>query len=248
MIIKRCIYIILYSLIIYNIFFMQTSAEDYLSKEEIEKIIHEYIMKNPEIILKSVDNLRKEMEKSSVENDNYLKKEFQNFANQDYIPSFGNKDAKVIIIEFVDYNCGYCKKSLDAIIALLESNLDLKISFRDYPILSPTSRLAAKAVLAAHYQNKYFELHAKLLSMRGGLTEEIILKIAKNIEIDVNKLKVDMQNPKIDLIIQENESLARKLNIRGTPTFIINGKLYAGALELDKFKTIINKALSKKVN
>jgi len=224
---------------------MHTSAEDSLSKEEIEKIIHEYIMENPEIILKSVDNLRKEMEKSSIENDNYLKKEFKNFANQDNIPTFGNKNAKVIIVEFVDYNCGYCKKSLDAIIVLLESNLDLKISFRDYPILSASSRLAAKAALAAHYQNKYFQLHSKLLSLRERPTEEIIFKIAKSIEIDVDKLKVDMQNPKIDLIIQENESLARKLNIRGTPTFIINGKLYAGALELDKLKSIIDNALSK---
>ena len=245
MIIKRYILIILYSLIIYNLFFIQTSAEDNLSKEEIEKIIHEYIMENPETILKSVDNLRKKMEKSSIENDNYLKKEFQNFANQENIPNFGNEDAKVIIVEFIDYNCGYCKKSLDAIITLLESDLDLKISFRDYPILSPSSRLAAKAALAAQYQNKYFELHTKLLSLRGGITEEIIFEIAKSIEIDINKLKVDMENPKIDIIIQENESLARKLNIRGTPTFIINGKLYAGALELNKLKAIINNALSE---
>jgi len=238
---NKLIYIWFLSLLsLFNVY-----AEENLSKEEIEEIIHEYIMENPEIILKSVDNLRKRMEESSSESNNYLSEEFKNFANDENIPNFGKKDAKVIIVEFLDYNCGYCKKSLDAIITLLESNLNLKVSFRDYPILSPSSRLAAKAALASKYQNKYFELHSALLNARGNLTEDKIYKMAENINLDVEKLKHDMENPNIELIIQENEALARKLNIRGTPTFIINGKLYAGALELDKLKALIKKALSE---
>ena len=245
MIIKRYIYIILYSLIMYNIFFMQTSAEDYLSKEEIEKIIHEYIMKNPEIILKSVDNLRKEMEKSSVENDNYLKKEFQNFANQDYIPSFGNKDAKVIIVEFVDYNCGYCKKSLDAITNILKSHNDVKVSFRDYPILSTTSTSAAKAALAAQKQGKYFNFHSNLMKFQGNLTEEEIFNIAKSSGLKIKQLKLDMDDPEIVTIINDTRDLAKSLGIRGTPTFLINGKLFAGALDENRLKFLIDEALSE---
>ncbi len=220
-------------------------AQEGFSKEDIEDMIYEYIMENPEIILESVDNLRKKMEASSIESDNFLKDEFDTFANDNNIPNFGDPNAKVIIIEFVDYNCGYCKKSLDAITRLLNSELSLKISFRDYPILSASSKFAAKAALAAKKQGKYFELHSELLNVKGNLSEEKILEIAKNIDIDVAKLKIDMEDPEIAVIIQNNENLAKKLNIRGTPTFIINGKLYAGALEFDKLRALIDKALSE---
>lgn len=220
-------------------------AQEGFSKEDIEDMIYEYIMENPEIILESVDNLRKKMEASSIESDNFLKNEFNTFANDNNIPNFGDPNAKVIIIEFVDYNCGYCKKSLDAITRLLNSELSLKVSFRDYPILSSSSKFAAKAALAAKKQGKYFELHSELLNVKGNLSEEKILEMAKNIDIDVAKLKIDMEDPEIAVIIQNNENLAKKLNIRGTPTFIINGKLYAGALEFDKLRALIDKALSE---
>tara|TARA_B100000287_G_scaffold434412_1_gene498763 strand:+ start:58 stop:741 length:684 start_codon:yes stop_codon:yes gene_type:complete len=220
-------------------------AQEGFSKEDIEDMIYEYIMENPEIILESVDNLRKKMEASSIESDNFLKDEFDTFANDNNIPNFGDPNAKVIIIEFVDYNCGYCKKSLDAITRLLNSELSLKVSFRDYPILSASSKFAAKAALAAKKQGKYFELHSELLNVKGNLSEEKILEMAKNIDIDVAKLKIDMEDPEIAVIIQNNENLAKKLNIRGTPTFIINGKLYAGALEFDKLRALIDKALSE---
>lgn len=220
-------------------------AQEGFSKEDIEDMIYEYIMENPEIILESVDNLRKKMEASSIESDNFLKDEFDTFANDNNIPNFGDPNAKVIIIEFVDYNCGYCKKSLDAITRLLNSELSLKVSFRDYPILSASSKFAAKAALAAKKQGKYFELHSELLNVKGNLSEEKILEMAKNIDIDVTKLKIDMEDPEIAVIIQNNENLAKKLNIRGTPTFIINGKLYAGALEFDKLRALIDKALSE---
>ena len=220
-------------------------AQEGFSKEDIEDMIYEYIMENPEIILESVDNLRKKMEASSIESDNFLKEEFNTFANDNNIPNFGDPNAKVIIIEFVDYNCGYCKKSLDAITRLLNSELSLKVSFRDYPILSASSKFAAKAALAAKKQGKYFELHSELLNVKGNLSEEKILEMAKNIDIDVAKLKIDMEDSEIAVIIQNNENLAKKLNIRGTPTFIINGKLYAGALEFDKLRALIDKALSE---
>ena len=152
-------------------------AQEGFSKEDIEEMIYEYIMENPEIILESVDNLRKKMEASSIESDNFLKSEFNTFANDNNIPNFGNSNAKVIIVEFVDYNCGYCKKSLDAITKLLNSELSLKVSFRDYPILSSSSKLAAKAALAAKKQGKYFELHSELLNAKGKLSEDKIFEI-----------------------------------------------------------------------
>ena len=226
--------------------FLVTSvkSEEKLSKEELDKFIYEYIMDNPEVILESVDKLRQKMEESAAVDDEFLDENFEQIANNSNIPFVGSDKPKVTIIEFFDYNCGYCKKSLDAITELLRSNYDLKVSFRDYPILSPSSRTAAKAALAAKLQGKYFALHSALMSMQGNLNDEKIYNAASNLKIDLNKLKKDMQKINIEEILLENEDLARKLNIRGTPTFIINGKIYAGALELSKLKTIIEESMN----
>jgi len=218
-------------------------SEERLSKQELDKIMYEYIMENPQVILDSVDKLRKKMEEDSKLDEGYLKENFMQFANNPNIPYMGSDTPKVIIIEFFDYNCGYCKKSLDAVKELLRTEYDLKISFRDYPILAPSSRTAAKAALAAKNQGKYFSFHSALMSMQGNLNEDKIFTIANNLEMDIDKLKIDMQKDEIEKIIEENESLARKLNIRGTPTFIINGQLYAGALDLKKLREIINNSL-----
>jgi protein-disulfide isomerase len=201
-------------------------------------------MENPEVILDSVDKLRKKMEENAGLNQSYLEENFLQIANNPNIPYMGSEKPKVIIIEFFDYNCGYCKKSLDAVTELLRTEYDLKISFRDYPILSPSSRVAAKAALASREQGKYFKFHSALMSMQGNLNKDIIFSIATNLNIDIDKLKKDMEKIEVEEIIEQNESLARKLDIRGTPTFIINGKIYAGALELNKLREIINKSLS----
>jgi len=219
-------------------------SEEKYSKEELDNYIYEYIMNNPEVILKSVDKFRQKTEDNAKVDDEYIKENFIKFANNPNIPYMGSDKPKVIIIEFFDYNCGYCKKSLDAVTELLRTEFDLKISFRDYPILAPSSRTAAKAALASREQGKYFIFHSALMNMQGNLNEDKIFSIATNLGMNLDKLKEDMDKLEIDNIIKDNETLARKLNIRGTPTFIINGELYAGALELNKLKTIIDKALN----
>ena len=219
-------------------------SEENYSKEELNNYIYEYIMNNPEVILKSVDKFRQKTEDNAKVDDEYIKENFIKFANNPNIPYMGSDKPKVIIIEFFDYNCGYCKKSLDAVTELLRTEFDLKISFRDYPILAPSSRTAAKAALASREQGKYFIFHSALMNMQGNLNEDKIFSIATNLGMNLDKLKEDMDKLEIDNIIKDNETLAKKLNIRGTPTFIINGELYAGALELNKLKTIIDKALN----
>ena len=137
-------------------FISSANSIDDLSKEELNEYIYQYIMENPEVILESVDRLRKKMEENTENNDKFLEENFTQMANNPLIPFMGSDSPKVTIIEFFDYNCGYCKKSLDAIRELLRSEYDLKVSFRDYPILSPSSRIAASAALASKKQGKYF--------------------------------------------------------------------------------------------
>ena len=147
--IKKHISVLIKIIFVYFIFVEYSFSEERLSKQELDKIMYEYIMENPQVILDSVDRLRKKMEEDSKLDEDYLKENFMEFANNPNIPYMGSDTPKVIIIEFFDYNCGYCKKSLDAVVELLRTEYDLKISFRDYPILAPSSRIAAKAALAA---------------------------------------------------------------------------------------------------
>ena len=220
-------------------------SEENIDRKEIESIIHEYIMNNPELIIKSVEKLRQVVEQEEDDKKNFLIKNFELFANDKNIPWQGEKNASVILIEFFDYNCGYCKKSLDAITNILKSYNNIKISFRDYPILSTTSTSAAKAALAAQKQGKYFNFHSNLMKFQGNLTEEEIFNIAKSSGLKIKQLKLDMDDPEIVAIINDTRDLAKSLGIRGTPTFLINGKLFAGALDENRLKFLIDEALSE---
>ena len=132
---------------------------------------------------------------------------------------------------------------MEAITEILKNNNKIKISFRDYPILSPTSTIAAQAALAANAQNKYFDFHANLMNYEGNLTENKNFEIAKESGLNINKLKEHMLDPKITSVLKRNKELAKNLGIRGTPTFLINGKLYAGALDLNRLNFLIDEAL-----
>ena len=211
-----------------------------LSKEKLAKIFYEEPALFSDVFLK-MQELKKNNDNAKTSKIILDLKESLMKDNDFFL---GNPKGEKVIIEFFDYNCGYCKKSLDAVTELLRTEYDLKISFRDYPILSPSSRVAAKAALASREQGKYFKFHSALMSVQGNLNKDIIFSIATNLNIDIDKLKKDMKKIEVEEIIEQNESLARKLNIRGTPTFIIDGKIYAGALELNKLREIINKSLS----
>ena len=229
-----------------TIFLISVShSEENIDRKEIESIIHEYIMNNPELIIKSVEKLRQVAEQEDDDKKNFLIKNFELFANDKNIPWQGEKNASVILIEFFDYNCGYCKKSLDAITNILKSYNNIKVSFRDYPILSTTSTSAAKAALAAQKQGKYFNFHSNLMKFQGNLTEEEIFNIAKSSGLKIKQLKLDMDDPEIVTIINDTRDLAKSLGIRGTPTFLINGKLFAGALDENRLKFLIDEALSE---
>ena len=215
------------------------SAEKEPNAKKIESIIEKYILENPEIIIESLEKFsvsQKEKEKEDIVNtlsNFYEKKEYLK------LPSIGNKKNELIIVEFIDYNCGYCKKTLPIISKLMKNFENIQIIFVDYPILSETSEIAARASLAAHEQNAYFEYHAILLNNSQSINEDYIYEIALDLDLDIQKFKKDMQSPKIKNSIINNIKFARDLKIRGTPTFIIKDQILPGAYEYDKLSKII---------
>ncbi len=215
------------------------SADKKINESEIREIIEDYILKNPEIIIESLEKFtvnQKEKEKENfikILNDFYDSKAFKN------LPRIGNFKSEKIIVEFVDYNCGYCKKTLPTISKLIKNFKNVQIVFVDYPILSESSEIAARASLAANEQDVYFEYHSILLNHTKPINDNYLYKVAKDLNLDIEKFKRDMGSVKIKNNIIENIKFANSLKIRGTPTFIVGDQILPGAYDYDKLKEVI---------
>ena len=209
------------------------------NEQKIKKIIEKYILEHPEVIIESLENFtadQKEKEKKSIVN---ILNKFYDTKDYESLPRIGNNDSKLILVEFVDYNCGYCKKTLPTISKLMKNFNDIQIVFVDYPILSESSEIAARASLAAYEQNAYFEYHTILLNNTRSINEAFLYKTAKELSLDIEKFKKDISSEKIKNNIIKNIKFANSLKIRGTPTFIIGTQILPGAYEYEKLKKII---------
>ncbi len=215
------------------------SKEDSLSNSEIELMIEDYLLKNPEVIIKSLENYRSRQEAKMEENSKVSINNYYEKRIYETLPYTGNASGKIVITEFIDYNCGYCKKTLNVILELLSKNNNVKVVFIDFPILSETSYVAAQGALAAFEQNAYFKFHSELLKGNRDFSEAYILEIAENLKLDTTKFIKDMKSNFVSEKLKANIKFARELNIRGTPSFIIDKKIYPGAYELVKLEEII---------
>ena len=156
----------------------------------------------------------------------------------------GNPDGDVTVVEFFDYNCGYCKKAFEEIQSLLKDDKNAKIVFYDMPILGPDSLESSKWSLAAKKQNKYFEYHKALMGHQGGKDEATFKKLAEEAGLDAEKLAKDKNDPAIEEEIKTHIKTAQDLGIQGTPGFLINEKIFRGYIPYD----VIQKTIKEERN
>jgi protein-disulfide isomerase len=146
-------------------------------------------------------------------------------------PILGNPDGDVTIVEFFDYNCPYCKRAMPEVNALMAEDTNVRLVLREWPILSEGSAFAARAALASRQQGKYAEMHDALMTMRGKVEAEAVLRIAGEVGLDVEKLKIDMQSPEVEEHIATSMRLAEALGFNGTPSFVVGDQLIPGFVE-----------------
>ncbi len=216
-------------------------------KSEMEDMFKDYIMNNPKVIIDSLNKFqidqRDEAQKAAKE---ALEQEYDNIVNNKDHAVVGNPDGDITVVEFFDYNCGYCKKAFPEIQQLIEDDKEVRVIFIDFPVLGPSSMELAKYSVAANMQGKYFEFHAALMNHKGQKTKEAVLEIAKEVGLDVEKLKKDAESEKVEKILKDNREIAGKLSIRGTPGFIVGKEIIGGYIPLEDMKQVISDERAKK--
>ncbi len=213
---------------------------------EIEKIIKQYLIAHPEVLEEASAELEKrkqaaEAEKAKVQIASHAQTLF-------YSPrqvTIGNAKGDVTLVEFFDYNCGYCKRALSDLTTIMKQDPKLRVVLKEFPVLGPGSLEAAKVAVAVRMQDsgdKYFQFHLRLLGGRGQADEAHALQAAQEAGFDMARLKKDMNSAEVKASIEENMKLAEALSLNGTPSYIIGSEVVVGAVGLDALKQKVNMA------
>lgn len=210
-------------------------------KGALEDFVRDFIMNDPEVLVESVNQMHaKEAQKQEEAAATALKANSDFFYKNDKLPFVGNAKGDITVVEFFDYNCGYCKRALDAVKKTIEDDKNVRVVFVDLPILSPQSETAAKWALAANKQGKYWEFHKAIMESNAPKSDDNLADIAKSAGLDVKKLKADAAGKDIEEELAANHTnAAQKLQISGTPAFIVGDQIIRGFVEYDGFKAII---------
>ena len=209
-------------------------------RKAIEGIIHDYLMKNPDVL---IDALREAEAKANSDADvkaaQVLRDRRHEVFDDPATPVGGNPQGDVTVVEFFDYRCPYCKQVQPALQKLLDQDRKLRFVYKEFPVLGEQSDIAAHAALAARLQGKYEPLHNAIMAAKGQITEEVVYRLAGSVGLDVDRLKRDMADPEIDRALAANRALAKALELRGTPGFVIGDHVVPGAIDLDALKTMV---------
>ncbi len=222
--------------------FVSPQAQD-LTREQVKQIVEEYIQDNPQVILDSVESYGREQQyQETLARQEAIQQHMGWLENNDMLPIAGNPDGDITVVEFFDYNCGYCKKALDDVMTIIAEEDDVKFIFVELPILGRTSELAAKWAVAAKMQDRYLDYHIALMKHRGPLNEISLITAAEKVGLDVDKLKDDAEGEEVAKIVNEKAAKASEMGISGTPAFIIEGQLFGGYIGVERMRAAIEEA------
>ena len=218
-------------------------AESTLDKAAIEKIVREYLVRNPEVLVEALQEYER---RQNVEKDERAKAALTKYRGEltsdALAPVGGNPKGDVTIVEFFDYNCGYCRRAHPTVKSVVSSDGKIRVVHKQFPILSEESKVAARMALAAAKQGKYFEMHNALMEARGQISAPVMAQIVADLKLDAQRLTKDMDDPAIAAHIEKIATLARALGVNGTPAFVIGNQLIPGAVDADTMKAAIAKA------
>ena len=215
-------------------------------RKAIEAIIRDYLTKNPNVLIDVLqaaeDKMKGEAKDKAAQALSTRRREL--FADPDS-PIAGNPNGDVSLVEFFDYRCPYCKQVEPSLEALLGEDRQLRLVYKEFPVLGQESVTASKAALASRKQGKYDAFHRALMALKGQINDTAVFKTAESVGVDVDRLKRDMAAPEISRALKANSELADALDIRGTPGFVVGNEIVPGAIDLASLKQLIATARKK---
>jgi protein-disulfide isomerase len=216
----------------------------------IESIIQDFLInKHPEVLMEAMKELqRRDQANAEEKSKTAISSSKDKIYNDPNSPVGGNPKGEVVMVEFYDYQCGYCKMSEEAVEKVIKENKDVKFIYKDFPILGPMSVQASKASFASTRQGnaKFIKFHDLMMGKKDHLSDDIIYQTAKEAGLDVDKLKKDMASDDVDKMIKANLELGNAIGVRGTPMFIVGQQIFPGALQYDQLKKAVEDARAKK--
>jgi protein-disulfide isomerase len=211
--------------------------------DSFEQRVRDYLLKHPEVIMEALQILQERQRSGEAENlKRTIAERSEEILNDPAAPVGGNQAGDVTLVEFFDYNCPYCRRVAPTVVELEQADPDLRLVYKEFPILGPGSQFAARAALASRRQGKYVAFHNALMQATEQVTEQTVMEIAREVGLDTEQLRADMQDPAIQEAIGRNLQLANALGITGTPSFIIGQQIVPGAVDLRTLQSMIARA------
>jgi protein-disulfide isomerase len=223
-----------------------TSADEptALSVEQVEKIVREYLLREPQVVYEALQELqRRQAEATAARQRAAIVENRSELLNDPASPVGGDPDGDVTLVEFFDYRCAYCRRVVSSMRALLDEDRDLRVVFKELPVLGPDSERAARAALASRRQGGYVPFHFALMAAED-LSLSGIRAAAEAVGLDADELEADMMSAEVNAAIQANYALADELGIEGTPAFVIGTQLIPGAVDKARLEQLIREARS----
>ena len=210
-------------------------------KQELGAFFHDYLVSHPEVLKEAIEALDKhDKEAADAERQKVVTSQAGPLFSSKYQATIGNPNATATLVEFFDYNCGYCKRALPDMMKLLQTDQNLRFVLKEFPVLGEGSVEAAHVAVAARMQDptgaKYIEFHQKLLGGRGAADKTRALAVAKEVGFDMGRLMKDMDSDEVKTTIAENLKLADTLGIDGTPSYVVGDELVVGAVGYDELQ------------
>jgi protein-disulfide isomerase len=213
-------------------------------KGEIEKIIKDYLVAHPEVLEEASAELDKRKQVAEAEKaKTQIKNHSDAIFNSPRQVTIGNAGGDVTLVEFFDYNCGYCKRALADLTTIMKDDGKLRVVLKEFPVLGPGSVEAARVAVAVRMQDKgkkYFDFHQRLLNGRGQADKARALAAAKEAGFDVARIEKDINSDEVKVSLEESMKLAEALGLNGTPSYVVGEDVVVGAVGLDALKQKVN--------
>jgi protein-disulfide isomerase len=215
---------------------------------EIERTVRDYLLKNPELLQEVMTELERRQTLAEAEKHRAaLKQHSATIFNSPRQVTIGNQQGDVTVVEFFDYNCGYCKRAMIDMIELLKADSKVRFVLKEFPVLGEASVQTAQVAAAVRMQDKsggkkYLEFHQKLLTGRGQTDKARALAVAKEIGLDMARLERDISGDEVKATLEESFKLAEALGLNGTPSYVIGSEVVIGAVGLPMLKEKVNNA------